>query len=157
MIPRSRLKIGLLGIVLILGFGAIADEGVIVEEDLFVGVWSPHARRWVKEVPVCIWSEDADRFRVIATGLSPGQRFAVSNGMGDLVRYNVSLRSGRRFRSRETLRQNIPSRRVYRSSTNELCIDGENARVRVVVNKRQIDRAVPAIYTDTLLLVLSPL
>lgn len=151
-----RAKTSLIGLVLMFSTYAIADEGLVLEDDFYLGVWSPYARSWQKDVPICIWSEDGDRFRIVATGLSPGQRFSVANGLGDLVRYNVTVRSGRRFRAREQLRQNIPSRRVYPSSKTEFCTDGESARVRVVVNKRQIDRALPAIYTDTLLLVISP-
>lgn len=156
MTLKLREKCALIVLVLLCGFSVVADEGVVVNDDLFVGVWHPSARRWQKEVPICIWSENGDRFRIIATGLSPGQNFSVSNDLGNLVRYNVILRSGQRFRGRERLRQNTPSRRVYRSSATEQCVNGESARIQVVINKRQIDRAIPSVYSDTLLLVLSP-
>jgi len=144
--------------ILVIGIARAQEAyGLSVEEDLYLGVWSPYASTWQTEIPICIWSEEGDFFRITASGLAPGRKFSLTNNLQQTVPYKVFLLDGKRFRRRERLRQNVPSRRIYPSAESRFCHRGYTARVRVKLNKKQIDRAVPAIYSDTLLLILSPL
>lgn len=154
-----RLILTLLLLAALPGQGRIAHaaNGIQIEDDLFMGVWSPYVRRWRAEVPLCLWSDEGDLFRITASGLTPGNAFSLTNDLGDQVRYKVILHSGRLFKRRERLRQDRPSRLTYPSAVTQYCQRGYTARIRVDLNKGDIDRAIPAIYSDTLMLVISPL
>lgn len=144
-------------LILLLTIGTAVAGGVIVNDDLYLGIWTPIASRWETRVPVCIWSEDESAYRISVSGASVGRRFMLNNDIGDQVWYRVYWHTGKNYKKRERLRPTIPSRRAYAFSPERNCTDGFNAQIRVRVSKRQIDRAPPGIYNDTLLLILSPL
>jgi hypothetical protein len=135
-----------------------ALAGLTLKEDMFLGVWSPLVSKWERRVPVCVWNEDGvTLYRVTATGLAPGANFAMTNDIGDEVGYRVFWHTGKKLRQRERLRANTVSRKVFQFDNTRQCRSGPNAQLRIRANKRDIDSAIPGIYNDTLLLVLSPL
>lgn len=137
--------------------GVIA-AGISIEDDLFIGVWSPFSSRWETEAPVCVWGDVAgEMFRVTATGLASDVNFVLSNRIGDGIDYRVFWYANRRSSRREELSSGVPSRNAIIGEQLRDCAQGANARIRVRIRRRDIDRAVPGIYDDTLLVVLSPL
>ena len=138
--------------------GDLLADGISVADDLYLGVWSPRISKWETTVPVCVWSEDGNTlYRVSASGQASGNQFALLNDIGDSVNYKVFWHTGRRFRQRERLQPNTASRRVYTFDSSRQCIGGPSAEIRVRLNKREIDAAIPGIYNDSLLFILSPL
>ncbi len=133
----------------------VLSAGVSVSGDLFLGVWSPQQSQWESRVPVCV-SEDADDapYRVVATG-DHASVFALANELGDQVGYRVFWHTGNNYNRRERLRPSSPSRWSYTDSGN--CDVQPTAYIRVRLEKRDIDQAIPAIYQDTLVVMLSPL
>jgi len=145
-------------VLLTLMISRVAVGGITVNDNLFLGVWSPLINKWEKTIPICVWSEDGDTlYRVTASGLASGTQYAMTNDIGGQVRYRVFWHSGRRFKQRERLRSNIVSQGVFNFDLSRQCNSGPNAQLRVRVNKRDIDTAIPGIYNDTLILMLSPL
>ncbi len=106
-------------------------------------------------MPVCI-SNDTDQslYRVLATG-NHANNFALANELGDQVRYRVFWHTGNNFRQREALEASVASRRVYNRRGD--CQIEPAGYIRVRLNKQDIDNAIPAIYQDTLVVMLSPL
>lgn len=127
-------------------------------DDLFLGVWSPFTSKWEASIPVCVWTESSDTlYKVTATGLLPGNRYYLTNDIGDQVSYSVFWHFGTNVNSKEKLRSGVLSRRNYVFSENKQCTDGPSAQISVKLNKNQINRAPPGIYDDTLLLMFSPI
>lgn len=140
-------------------FLSISHAGEIEPiDDLFVGVWSPFAARWEKTVPVCIWSDtDETSYRVIASGIQSGNKFLLSNEVGDNIPYKVFWHTGANFNRRERLYPNRPSKRTYTYNNSEKCGGVASAQLRVRVVKKKLNAAPAAIYQDTILIMLSPL
>ncbi len=133
----------------------VAAAGVTIDGDLFLGVWSPMQSRWESRVPVCV-SGDSDQapYRVLAAG-AHSENFAMANELGDQVRYNVFWHTGKNYQQREALKTSVASRKVYVEQGG--CQIQPSGYIRVRLNKRDIDNAIPAIYQDTLVVMLSPL
>lgn len=132
--------------------------GIAIKDDLFVGVWSPFGSRWEAEAPVCIWGDAAgESYRVIATGLSSDTDFELSSDSDERITYRVLWfpRAGRNRRDR--LAPGVPSRSSIVADSSPECTGGANSSIRVTIPRRQINRAPPGIYDDTLLVILSPL
>ncbi len=127
-------------------------------DDLFVGVWTPFAARWEKTVPVCIWDNQADTvYRVIVNGIQSGNKFLLSNEVGDTIPYKVFWETGKKFKHREQLYPNQRSKRSYSYDQNEKCGGMSSSQLRVRIVKKKLNSAPAAIYQDTILLMLSPL
>lgn len=155
--PISPIKIVALVLLTCL-LAPVALAGIVLKEDMFLGVWSPLVSKWERRVPVCVWNEDGvTLYRVTATGLAPGAQFAMTNDIGGEVGYRVFWHTGKKLRLRERLRANTVSRKVFQFDNTRQCRSGPNAQLRIRANKRDIDSAIPGIYSDTLLLLLSPL
>ncbi len=111
--------------------------------------------RWESRVPVCV-SSDASQspYRLVAFGQNPSQ-FALTNELDDQVRYKVLWHTGKNYQRRDHLAPSVPSSRVYGNAGN--CQSKPTGYIRVRLNKQDIDKAIPAIYQDTLVIMLSPL
>jgi len=145
-------------LLLLVGSQGILANGASIEDDLFLGVWSPFRTRWVAEVPVCVWSGDgAAQYQVAASGLASPDQFALTNDVDDQVSYAVIWRPGARGGRRERLNPGVLSTGTYPFSLTEQCTDGPSARLKVRVNRRAINRAPTGIYNDTILLTIVPL
>lgn len=149
---RARALVALLGLSLC---SSTLGGGISVGDDLFIGVWSPFGKRWEAEASVCIWGEDV--FRVIASSVELGNVFALSDSGGARVPYRVFWRRRDAPGRGQELDPGVPSRRSIAGDARFECAGGVNARIRVKVERRDIDRAPPGIYDDTLMLTLSPL
>ena len=133
----------------------VTASSVSVEGDLFLGVWSPMQSRWESRVPVCVSGEASQSpYRIVAFGQNPSQ-FALTNELDDPVRYKVFWHSGKNYKRRDRLTPSVPSRRAYGDTGN--CHSRPTGYIRVDLNKRDIDNAIPAVYQDTLVIMLSPL
>ncbi len=131
--------------------------GISDIDDLFIGVWSPFGSNWEKSVPVCVTGEASETaYRIRASSLNNPAQFKLNNNIGDNVRYRVFWYTGDALERRERLRPDRESRRAYRFSTGSSC-SSSNATLSVRISNRDIRRAVPAIYDDTLLITLSPI
>ena len=130
-------------------------SGISVDDDLFIGVWSPFGKRWEAEAGVCVWGEGV--FRVIASSVELGNVFALSDSGGGEVPYRVFWRRRDAPGRGQELDPGVPSRRSISGDARFDCAGAVNARIRVKVERRDIDRAPPGIYDDTLMLTLSPL
>jgi len=134
---------------------AVTAGGVSVEGDLFLGVWSPQQSRWESTVPVCITGDSSQSlFRVVASG-DNANVFALSNDLEDQVRYKVFWHTGKNYKRREALAPATPSRKAYAGSGQ--CRKQPTGYLRVRLNRKDIENAIPAIYQDNLVLMLSPL
>ena len=151
---RRRLRVAavLIGIALA---GSVTAGGISILDDLDVGVWSPFGTRWEAESAVCVTGDGA--FRVTAASLDRPDRFVLDNGVGDEVPYQVFWRNRDAPGRGEGLSPGSPSRKAVSGDARTGCGGGANARIRIRVDRRAIDRAPPGIYGDTLLLTLSPL
>lgn len=140
-------------------FSSIGHAGEVEPiDDLFVGVWSPFAARWEKTVPVCIWSDSDDTsYRVIVSGIQPGNKFLLTNDVGDTIPYKVFWHTGSNFKRRERLYPNRASKRSYSYKTSEKCGGVPSSQLRVRIVKKKLNAAPAAIYQDTILVMLSPL
>ena len=156
---RSRSRVRGAAYVCALVLSALAVRGVAggltIADDLFVGVWSPFGSRWEAESGICVTGDGA--FRVTATSVERGDRFALGNGAGDEVPYVLFFRHRDRPGRGASLSPGIPSKKAVSGHPTADCAGGANARVRVRIDRRAIDDAPPGIYADTLLLTLSPL
>ena len=158
-IARARTLASVLTLSAMLCSSASAG-GIAILDDLFAGVWSPFGTRWQAEAPVCLWDESGQgSYHVTASGGSAGDAFRLDAGSGDGVRYRVFWQRrdvpGRGHR--EELFPGVLSSRPVQGSLAPLCGGEANARVRVEIDRRDIDRASPGIYADTLTLTLSSL
>ena len=93
-----------------------------------------------------------------ASGIGEGG-FSLENEAGGGVAYRLFLHRGNANGQgpREELRAGRPSRHTITGDGTFRCGGGSNARVRVRIGRRDIERAPPGIYRDTLLLTLSAL
>lgn len=136
-----------------LSAGSIGDI-----DDLYVGIWSPFGRNWEKTVPICVTGDVGETaYRVRASSLNNASRFTADNTIADKVRYQVYWHTGSAFKQRERLRPDRESRRTYNYNFDSGCLSTPSAKLRVKINNRDINRAVPAIYSDTLLITISPI
>ena len=156
---RARSRVRVASCVCALALSALAVQGLAggltIVDDLFVGVWSPFGSRWEAESSVCVTGDGS--FRVVATSVERGDRFALGNGAGDEVPYALFFRHRDRPGRGASLSPGVPSKKAVSGHPVTGCAGGANARVRVRVDRRAIDDAPPGIYADTLLLTLSPL
>lgn len=139
-------------------FGADVLGQVRLDDDLFLGTWSPTRSVWQRAIPVCVWSADGrGNYRVVVQGNSVGQRYAMTDGSDHRVEYRLRwFESGTRGR-RERLRQGVESRRSYAFRDESGCRDTDRPHLEVQVNRRQIDRAPVGIYRDTLQVTVVPI
>lgn len=132
----------------------VTASSVSVGGDLFLGVWSPLQSRWESRVPVCVATDASQSpYRIVAFGQNPSQ-FALSNELDDHVRYTVIWHTGKNYTRADRLASLVPSK-AYGDAGN--CQSRPTGYIRVQLNKRDIDNAIPAVYQDTLLVMLSPL
>jgi len=138
--------------------GPVFASGIILRNDLFVGVWSPFGTRWEAKTPVCIWSEQpGESFRITASGQYPGTGFRLLSDSEDSVGYGVRWFPNTVGRNGTRLRSGLSSSSSIVADSNVECGGGANSSIRIRVFRKQIERAAPGIYGDTLLVVLSPL
>ena len=159
IIARARTLSSVLTLSAVLCSTASAG-GIAILDDLFAGVWSPFRTRWQAEAAVCLWDESGQgSYHVTASGASAGDTFRLTAGTGDSVRYRVfwQRRDIPGQGLREELSPGVLSSRPVPGSLAPLCGGEANARVRVEIDRRDIDRASPGIYADTLTLTLSSL
>ncbi len=129
-------------------------SGVQQLGDVHFGVWSPFVQRWTQRSPVCITADNAGGiFRIMATGLSPGLTFSLTNDINTQVSYKLFWHTGTKYRQRERLQSGVASRKVYTYSTTQNCADGPTGMLRVLLDQGDLAAAVPAVYSDTLLLM----
>lgn len=130
----------------------VPADSIRIENELFIGVWSPFGRRWQAQAAVCVRSENRSPFRVIATPGDGGGEFALDAGGGATIPYRVLWRV-RGGDGAERLSPAVPSRQVIRGVDDTDC----RGSVRVRVARRDIEAAPPGIYGGTLVLTLAPL
>ena len=134
---------------------AVTANSVSIEDDLFLGVWSPMQTRWESKVPVCVEADTVQSpYRVVAAGRNPNT-FALTNNIADQVRYNVFWHTGKHYKRRDELSPSVPSKRAY--PNNGDCRSRPTGYIQVSLNRQDIDSAIPGVYQDTLVLMLSPL
>lgn len=159
-----RLTLGALWIGCVLQATTLDAASVRIDEDLFLGVWSPQLTRWQKTIPVCI-SQSADAtggattYRVTVSSVNgpTNNGFALLNSIGDPVAYRVRwFRSGSKGQG-EALQPGVPSRRSYAYASDPACLGDDPPGLEAIVQRRTIDRAPPGIYADTLLVTIAPL
>ena len=129
-------------------------EGVYDLGDVNFGLWSPFVKRWSQQSPVCITSNsNSGIFKILVTGLTPGQTFALSNDINTRVDYRLFWHTGSKYQQREVLQSGVVSRKVYTYSMAPACSDGPTGMLRVLLDQKKLEAAVPAVYSDTLLLM----
>lgn len=139
-------------------YNASANQAVITD-DFDFGSWSPFLTRWQKSVPVCVWDSTGSQtiFRVQAAGLVSNVRFRLANDIGDRVPYRLHWRGGSNTNGRERLVPNMASRRVYRINDTSRCASGPTGLLQLTINTRALARVPTGIYSDTIVLIISPL
>lgn len=137
----------------------VSASEVVVTEDFDFGVWSPFLSRWQKSVPVCIWDADGSQslFRVEATGLVSNRLFRLQNDIGERVAYRLHWGGSSNTSQREKLSPNIPTNRVYQSSDTHRCATGPSGMLRLTINPKALANAPPGLYSDTIILTITPL
>jgi len=137
--------------------GPVFAGGIILKNDLFVGVWSPFGTRWEAKTPVCIWSEKpGESFRITASGQYPGTGFRLLSDSEDTVGYGVLWYPNTANSNGTRLRSGLSSSSSIVADSNVECGGGANSSIYIRVFRRQIESAAPGVYGDTLLVVLSP-
>lgn len=134
-----------------------ADE-LNINNALHMGSWSPFASQWDSVSRVCASSDGSSEFyHVTASSLSASADFELINEIGDSVAYSVYWRNDVASAPWQQLIFDVSSTLPYAYADSAQCIGGPSAEIRVEVDKAEIDAAMPGVYSDTLLLTLSPL
>lgn len=132
-------------------------NGVQKLDDVHFGVWSPFVKRWTQRSAVCITGDGSGGiFKLVATGQTPGQTYALTNDINTRVGYRLFWHTGPKYRQRERLTSGTTTRKVYTYSTAPSCSDGPTGMLRVLLDQGELEAAVPAVYSDTLLLMVVP-
>lgn len=157
---RRRHAITFLMMILWMGIPAagLQADGLSVDSELDLGTWSPFVSQWQSESTVCAWSDSSnDFYNVTASSLAAGSDFELTNDIGDSVAFSVYWRSSENSPVWENLLFGVLSSDTYAFASAAQCIGGPTAEVRVEIDKAEIDAALPGVYSDTLLLTVSPL
>lgn len=139
-------------------YSASANQ-VLITEDFNFGSWSPFLTRWQKTVPVCVWNSSGGEniFRVHASGLVSNSKFRLDNEVGDKVAYRLHWRDGSNTTRREKLFPNIESSGVYRGNDSSRCASGPTGLLQLTINSNALNKAPTGVYSDTIVLTISPL
>ena len=155
---RFARALTLLGSVLWTGHALCA--AVEVDGDLLLGVWSQQRTRFIANVPACVYTDDgasAGGYRVSVSGGVAADRFAMSNGVGDTIPFRVRWYGSRSLSPREELSPGALSRRVYRFGDRARCAAGDGPGLEAQARTRDVARAAPGVYRDTLTVLISPI
>jgi len=138
---------------------SVSANQVQITEDFNFGSWSPFLTRWQKTVPVCVWNSSGGEsiFRVLASGLVSNTKFRLGNDIGDKVAYRLHWRDGSNTNSREKLFPYIESSSVYRGNDSSRCASGPTGFLQLTINSNALNKAPTGIYSDTIVLTISPL
>lgn len=131
----------------------------LITEDFDFGTWTPFSSRWQKSVPVCVWDETnpGTSFRIEATGFASRRNFRLSNDIDVQIPYRVHWSAGPSFRRNENLRPGTRSSGIFTSQDTSRCASGPTGLLRVTINSNRLQSAEPGIYSDTIVLTISPL
>jgi hypothetical protein len=129
-----------------------------IDGDLFVGVWTPSRNRWEASTSVCVVNRDAGgSYRIRVSGTNDGTRFVLKESSGNTINYRLLWRRSGTRGQRERLTPGVASRRVYTYADETGCQRSQAPSLSVRINDRALDRALPGIYTDTLLITIEPI
>ena len=157
----SRRRHGIAFLLMIFWMGipdpGLHADGLNVDSELNLGTWSPFVSQWQSVSTVCAWSDSSNDYNVTASSLAAGSDFELINDIGDSVAFSVYWRSSENSVVWENLLFGVLSNDSYAYASAAQCIGGPTAEVRIEIDKADIDAAMPGIYSDTLLLTLTPL
>lgn len=143
-----------------LGCTLPVPAAVEIDGDLLLGIWSQQRTRFVANVPACVYTEDGaagGAYRITVSGGASGTRFAMANDVGDTIPYRLRWYGSRGTSRREELSPGVPSRRAYAFRERAACLDGNVPELEAQARTRDVSRAPPGVYRDTLLLTVSPI
>lgn len=132
--------------------------GLEVDRNLHLGSWSPFASYWEGGSAVCAWTKSDDiGFRITAQNHSNSNALQLTNDIGDGVSVTLFWEDINGPYTGEQLKAGTPSSQTYLYNPNYGCGVNPNYKMRLRVDKADLDNAMPGIYSGAFVLILSPI
>jgi len=143
----------LLGIMLCGFFGGAKANQVSINDDFDFGLWNPFLTKWQKRVPVCVWDEinPDSTFKIEVSGMSRGRKFRLAGDTNTKIPYDVHWLHGSAYQDSEKLKSGKSSNGVFYSRDANRCASG------ATIDPTKLGSAPTGIYSDTLVVTISPL
>ncbi len=131
--------------------------GIIFDNDLFLGTWSPFATFYELTAPVCVWNnEQSVTYRIEAADFQSAAGFDLENGVGNSLPYSISWQDDFNPLVWNELQTNTQSSDEYLFDASPQCGGSTNTNLRIEVQKTDFDNAASGVYTGSIMITVLP-